>query len=88
MNELVSNTIDAGDLDRVCELVNNRFPYTILGNNCQNFSIRVLRQLVIEGALTMQEFDDVRARAHNTVTSHWRRIRANTEDLRLEPEAH
>lgn len=53
MQTVVSHGIAAADLLRVCKLVDHHLPCSILQNNCQHFAIRVLRQLVFEGVLSL-----------------------------------
>jgi hypothetical protein len=80
---VVLNHIIAEDLDRICRMVNTTYPYGATYNNCQNFSIRVLRQMVFEGILSMQQFDDTRANFYNPLTAAWSLIRNHSSDLRL-----
>ena len=80
--EVVQNHIAAGDLDRICRMVNATYPYGAMYNNCQNFTIRVLRQMVFEGLLHMQHFETIRTHFYNPMTAQWRLVRDHASDLR------
>jgi hypothetical protein len=82
MQTIVSRGITAADLLRVCKLVDQHFPYSLLQNNCQHFAIRVLRQLVFEGVLSLEEFDAVRDTFYSALVTNWKKVRNQSVDLR------
>jgi hypothetical protein len=81
-NILVSDNVGAEVLDQTCHRVNHLYPYSVFGNNCQNFSMRVLRQLVTEGVITMAQFDGVWDACYPSISARWRSI-INQPDLRI-----
>lgn len=81
----VLKDVNAEDLHRICRLVNENFPYSLTVHNCQKFSVRVLRQMVFEGILTLEQFDVVRSAMYEAATATWGAIRGSMEDLRLVP---
>jgi hypothetical protein len=82
MSLTVSERVTATDLNRVCSMVNQRFPYSVAQNNCQNFAIRVLRQFVFEEVISMQQFDYIKDSAYPCALAYWNYIRNNSFDLR------
>jgi hypothetical protein len=70
------------DLLRICHLVEHNRPYDAIHNNCQNFCIRVLRQMVTEGILSLGQYDRAKQETYNPVTAQWSEIRQITTDLR------
>jgi hypothetical protein len=82
MQTKLSDRVAAADLHSVCTLVNERYPYALLQTNCQNFTIRLLRQLVFEGLLSLQQYDFVASATYTSVLGAWKRIRNQSQDLR------
>ncbi len=82
MGIAVSNNVGAEILDETCRRVNMLHPYSVLGNNCQHFSLRVLRQVVWESVMTMAEFDHAWDASYHPISARWKVIR-DQPDLRL-----
>jgi hypothetical protein len=78
----VSDSINAEDLLRICNLVHTKFPYNAEGESCQKFSIRVLRQMVHEGTLTIGRSDAIKGPMHTPKTTSWSAIRNDMPNLR------
>jgi hypothetical protein len=57
-------------------------PYDAFRNNCQNFCIRILRQMVFEGTLNMGQYDRAKQETYSAATAQWSDIKQHATDLR------
>lgn len=67
---------------RICHMVDQRRPYDAFHNNCQNFCLRVLRQMIFEGILNIGQYDRAKQETYNAATAQWSAIRQHATDLR------
>ncbi|KAI2016226.1 hypothetical protein LOY97_005176 [Ophidiomyces ophidiicola] len=70
----VASEIYETDILEIGAQIEKKYPYTIADNNCQNFVIRVLNELLARGKVTQEQYNEARKGAGDTVFTAWDKV--------------